>query len=647
MRMIVVSDSAPLVDAKVHVQGRESALRTDQDGMVDLGETPSGPLEVSVLHAEEWSTCSVDARDSQTLLVVDITRRPSTGDFLGRGTLELGDRYEYRRVLGRGGMGVVIEAQDTVLQRSVAIKMLNDELQENREARQILLTEGQALARLSHPNLVAVYDVASANGRVFMVLEFVEGKTVEEVISANGALDPALAVRAITRLIQALMYLHSKGIIHRDVKPANLMFKPDGELKLIDFGLARSLERIQKRGTRVRGSPAYMAPEQIQGEELSPATDMYQVGVTMFEMLTSQLPFSDGSLGYAHVHRKPPTVWELRPELDEKLCLFVSRCLSKRPSERPTTAQALHLLAEVESKFTHAPKLSSISEARSDPAERDDLKDEGRSGERLSRDAVFDRARSPSRWLLLGSGLLLGCALILVLWNSSPGGEEIRYDDGVEPSVVSLPSQDDAPAPAAAVQKPKAAPPPTADTIVHARAVLGLARQLSQREARMEVKTPAVSNERPRPATARAGRSSGDSQRPRRTRDSPPKESASVSDDSGGAGDERDALAGSTVEGDAGADPAANPSAKAEVIPPEPAPASDKPEIELLIPEVVAPGTPPRGARSITDDEDGDGAEVVVESDDGDENSSRRETKRRRKPQKGTSDPTEDVPFGF
>lgn len=250
----------------------------------------------------------------------------------------LGSRYEFESELGRGGMGVVLRAKDNLLNRPVAIKLLSDELASHPEAQQIFLTESRALATLSHPNLVGVYDVTEIGGRAMMVFEFVEGQTLDRMLRDQQTLPEIDVVRVSIELLDALEYLHSKDVIHRDLKPANVMVQPDGKVRLIDFGLARSLVEIAERGTRVRGSPAYMAPEQVTGAQLVHQTDLYAFGMTLFELLAGRLPFESGDMSFAQVYREPPSVGEVRSGLHPDLVVLVDRCLRKSASDRPESA---------------------------------------------------------------------------------------------------------------------------------------------------------------------------------------------------------------------------------------------------------------------------------------------------------------------
>ncbi len=343
IRLMLVKDSRPVAHAEVRFPELDGGeCRTDEEGRVEV-DIPQGAHTVEVRQGEQWTPHPVHADVRSSLIVVDIGARQSaldaqaTKDYLDFGDNEIGERYRVTKLLGRGGMGVVVEADDTLLGRKVAIKMLNDQLHDNPEAERIFLTEARAMAKLSHPNLVAVHDVIAGDRRTLMVVEFIDGRSLESVIMERGGLPEPTVLTVGVALCRGFAYLHSQGVIHRDLKPANVMLQTDGTLKLIDFGLARSLEHIAMRGTNVRGTPAYMAPEQVLGGELSAATDIYQIGVTLFEAVTGRLPFETGQIAYAHVHNEPPRVDELGVDVSPGLAQLIHACIAepcRTPAQR-------------------------------------------------------------------------------------------------------------------------------------------------------------------------------------------------------------------------------------------------------------------------------------------------------------------------
>ncbi|TXD34055.1 serine/threonine protein kinase [Lujinxingia vulgaris] len=244
-------------------------------------------------------------------------------------------------------MGVVYLATDTRLNRQVAQKMLSEALRENPEARRLFLEEARAMATLTHPNLVAVHDVTSFDDRDVIITELVRGKNLDEILEANGPLELDRALEVGFQLANAVAFLHEQGIIHRDLKPANAILEPEGKLKLIDFGLARSVDHLMARGTAVRGTPAYMAPEQILGPQITDKTDVYQLGVTLYELLCKELPFEmTGSGLLAHINKPAIELCTRRAGIPDEFQRLVHRCILPEPDQRPTAAE---LAAELSS----------------------------------------------------------------------------------------------------------------------------------------------------------------------------------------------------------------------------------------------------------------------------------------------------------
>jgi serine/threonine-protein kinase len=329
----------------------EHEVETDAFGQVELSLT-EGHQDVEVLRNGEWVAHSIEATRESSLIIVDLTKRETDAQrekeksrskvsFLDIGKLNLGERYVYEEVIGRGGMSVVLKARDRLLNRDVAIKLLSQELQAQSEAQNVFLTEARNLARLSHPNLVSVHDICKVEDQVFMVIEFIEGESLGHLINTVKGFNETVALQTIIQLSRVVGYLHAHGIIHRDLKPANAMIRNDGTLKLIDFGLARHFDDLHMRGTRVRGTPAYMSPEQIRGDNLTPACDVYQLGVCLFEVVTGELPFSKGDVNYSHCHDAPPRANDINPDISEALTELIDQCLQKDPALRPPDGQSL------------------------------------------------------------------------------------------------------------------------------------------------------------------------------------------------------------------------------------------------------------------------------------------------------------------
>ena len=268
-------------------------------------------------------------------------------------------RYQIIGELGRGGMGIVYKVQDTVLDRIVAFKVLPQALTENPEAINNFMREAQAAAKLNHPNIVTVYDTGEQHGRYYIAMEYVEGTTLKEILRRRGAISPSGILHVLMQICEALAYAHEKKVVHRDIKPANAMWTRDKKVKLMDFGLAKVIEEARNHTTVVAGTPYYMSPEQTLGKNVDHRTDIYSLGVAIFEMATGTVPFKEGNIPYHHVHTAPPKIRELRPDLPSTLSAIVERCLEKDPGNRYQSAG--EILAEVRQSLA-----GSISEDKTD-----------------------------------------------------------------------------------------------------------------------------------------------------------------------------------------------------------------------------------------------------------------------------------------
>lgn len=258
-------------------------------------------------------------------------------------------RYQIVGELGRGGMGIVYKVQDTVLDRLVAFKVLPQALTENTQAIQNFMREAQAAAKLNHPNIVTVYDTGEQAGRYYIAMEYVEGTTLKEILRRRGAISPSGILHVLMQISEALAYAHEKKVVHRDIKPANAMWTRDKKAKLMDFGLAKVVEEARNHTTVVAGTPYYMSPEQTLGKNIDHRTDIYSLGVSLFEMATGTVPFKEGNIPYHHVHTAPPRIQDLRPDLPDTLSAIVERCLEKDPANRYQSAR--EILAEVRSSL--------------------------------------------------------------------------------------------------------------------------------------------------------------------------------------------------------------------------------------------------------------------------------------------------------
>jgi serine/threonine-protein kinase len=253
----------------------------------------------------------------------------------------LSGRYRLESKLGSGGMSTVYLALDEVLDRPVAIKLLHREISEEEDQLERFRREARAAARLSHPNLVGVIDAGEDDGRPYIVFEYIDGRTLKRRIQDEGPLPVDEAVAYAIEIGRGLTAAHARKLVHRDVKPQNVLIDPDGRAKVTDFGIARSLESKGLTATgRVVGTTDYVSPEQAMGEDVDERSDVYSLGVVLYEMLTGEVPFlAETQVGVAmkHVNQPMPDVQAKRPEVSAALAAVVDRATTKDPRDRYST----------------------------------------------------------------------------------------------------------------------------------------------------------------------------------------------------------------------------------------------------------------------------------------------------------------------
>ena len=255
-------------------------------------------------------------------------------------------RYEIRALLGRGGMGEVYEAADLDLDRTVAVKVLRPELAADRRFLARFRREARTAARLGHPGIVAVHDIAESDGRAFIVMELVPGATLGDLVARGGAVDPVVAARLVADAADALAHAHDRGVVHRDVSPGNVMVTDVGSVKILDFGIARAVRGsgAARSGSDALGTLAYVAPEQTDADGGDQRVDVYALGAVLYELLTGRPPFEgDSTREVADLVRRetPAPVRSIKPEVPEALDQVVARCLAKQPRARYPTADRL------------------------------------------------------------------------------------------------------------------------------------------------------------------------------------------------------------------------------------------------------------------------------------------------------------------
>jgi tRNA A-37 threonylcarbamoyl transferase component Bud32 len=260
------------------------------------------------------------------------------------GTL-LAGRYEVVRLLGWGGMAEVFLATDRLLGRRVAVKVIRDRFADDERFLARFRREARAAASLNHPNVVAVHDVGVHDGNPFLVTEVVDGRTLDEMLRAGGPLPPDRAAEIGEAVAEALAGAHAAGIVHRDVKPGNIMVTADGRVKVLDFGIARALRWTPLTDTpAAQGTAEYMAPEHIRNDGAEPRSDLYSLGVVLYELITGHPPFTGESalqVAFRHLEEAPAPPQLIRPEIPPDLSAVILRCLAKHPGDRYRRAQDL------------------------------------------------------------------------------------------------------------------------------------------------------------------------------------------------------------------------------------------------------------------------------------------------------------------
>jgi serine/threonine protein kinase len=318
----------------------------------DLEGTQNAELhdffDATTLTQRSLSRASVLAADSGVGLHERITDAVSVQEEIRIGSEFVG--YRIDELIGRGGMGVVYRAYDLRLKRTVALKLMAPELALDRGFRERFSREAELAMSLEHPNVVPIHDAGDIDGRLYLAMRFVEGADLRALLRAEGALDKARSLAICSRVANALDAAHANGLVHRDVKPSNVLLGAGEHVYLADFGLTRRLEDSGSAGEhRSVGTPAYLAPEQIEGGSVDGRTDVYALGCLLFECLTGETPFPRGSrlaLAWAHLEEEPPRATERRPELPEAIDAVIRKAMAKDPADRYPTCAALIDAAE-------------------------------------------------------------------------------------------------------------------------------------------------------------------------------------------------------------------------------------------------------------------------------------------------------------
>jgi len=328
----------------------------------------------------------------------------------------ISERYELKHVVGTGGMSSVYCAHDTLLERDVALKILHEHFSEDDDYVQRFRREARAAARLSHPGIVTVIDRGEEDGRQFIVFEFVDGETLKDLIERGGPMPVRRSLELGLEIGRALAFAHQQGLVHRDVKPQNVLLNGDGRAKVTDFGIARTLDAVGHTETgTVLGTSHYIAPEQARGERVDAQTDVYSFGVVLYELLAGEVPYTgDNFLTVAmkHVNEPVPSLLERRTDCPLRLASLVERCMAKEPAARPSSMD--EVVAELQACLT---ELDGRPDGEATMITRRPVVKE----RRPRRESARSR-RTPLFLALAALAVLAAVAAALVLLRDEPGG---------------------------------------------------------------------------------------------------------------------------------------------------------------------------------------------------------------------------------
>jgi len=271
-------------------------------------------------------------------------------------TMQTLGKYHLREPLGQGGMGTVYRAFDPVIEREVALKVIHPQVLNVPNVRERFLREARTAGRLTHDNILTVYDFGAGGDQLFIVMELLPGHDLDALLHRQAQFPVAQVTAIGLQLADALAYAHRLGVVHRDLKPGNVRLLPDGRVKLMDFGLAR-LEAAGGTVTHSRiGTPRYMAPELVRGEAIDHRADVFSLGCVLYELLAGRSAFAGEQISqilYQIVNVQPADVRTLRPDVPPEFATVIMQCLSKDPAQRPLDAQAVRLaLAPIHAALT-------------------------------------------------------------------------------------------------------------------------------------------------------------------------------------------------------------------------------------------------------------------------------------------------------
>jgi serine/threonine-protein kinase len=350
-------------------------------------------------------------------------------------------KYQIIELIGEGAMGVVYRAHDSVLDRNVAIKVMNDSIARQDDLRKRFLHEAQAAASLQHPNVVCIYDLGDSDGHLFIAMEFIQGVDLERLIELGQPLSLQAKLDIIIDVLTGLAFAHKRGIVHRDIKPANIRVAEDGRAKIMDFGVAHLASSSMTSTGSILGTPTYMAPEQITEGKTSPATDIFAVGGVLYQILTMVKPFEAPTLQnlfFKIITEDPRNVTELMPGLPVALDRIVRKAMAKEPGDRYTSAlEMANELTNVRSKLSGPSYPASVS-----------LSASVASAIEMSRTHSRKRARTLA---FAGGGALAAAALFAIAWSKTSSSKANSTYKPAEAATPALPQSAPAGIPAATV----------------------------------------------------------------------------------------------------------------------------------------------------------------------------------------------------